>query len=223
MEDQIPPQNIETEQQPAQVPPIAPENSNRSFWKTIGIGMGIVSFCTAIAFIGYFLVSGRNKATISNQQISTVQETATPTPTIDPTANWKTYISPNFGYSIKYPIDITPALQQDSRTYQGIGGSVNVDEWSLLGQPSYGVQIFSYKEGVNSKLEFNLQSQPITTIQLANQTVNKTVSIDETLVQVGPIEHLGNAYMIIYGSGTSKNNIGLALFNQILSTFKFTQ
>jgi hypothetical protein len=56
----IPPQNIPTEQ-PTQAP--LPKTPNINYLKTIGIGMSIVSFCIAIAVIGYVVVLSKNTAT----------------------------------------------------------------------------------------------------------------------------------------------------------------
>ncbi len=98
MENQNPQQEVPQQTPPAgQTPSVdsvgtsplggapAVENSNRSFWKTLGIGLSIVSFCIAIAIGGYFYVASKNKAAkISDQKVSTVQETPTATPTPTP-------------------------------------------------------------------------------------------------------------------------------------------
>ena len=66
----IPTQNASAEQ--SQIAPPAPSgNSNRSFWKTIAIGMSIVSFCIALAIGGYlFGVSKNKEAEVPNSLIS---------------------------------------------------------------------------------------------------------------------------------------------------------
>ena len=86
------------EQTPNPTLPPAIEN-NGNFWKYIGIGMSIVSFCLAVGFIGYVYVLNKNTAKIENQNITT----ATPTPTPDSTANWQTYKGSVF--SIRYPLE----------------------------------------------------------------------------------------------------------------------
>ncbi len=60
MENQDPQVQSPAEQTP-QTPPV-PENSNRNFWKTIGIGMSIVSVCLAIGIGGYLYVANKNTA-----------------------------------------------------------------------------------------------------------------------------------------------------------------
>lgn len=136
----------------------------------------------------------------------------------DETISWDIHISPH-GYSIKYPAE----LSYSTGTYQGIGGIVTRDTWTSLDN-SYLISIFSYEVDINPKLEFNLQSQPITAIQVSNNMVNKVVSVDETLIHVGPLKNInsGYEYMIVYSSGTQENIQGLSLFEKLLSTFKFT-
>lgn len=131
-------------------------------------------------------------------------------------ANWQTY--QETGYSIKLPSVLIPS----TNNYQGIGGLVNTNIFTKSDR-SYSISVYSYKTGVKSMLEFNQQSQPTQTIETNGQIVNKIVSLDETLIQIGPIKNLGNEYMIIYSSGISKNNEGFSLFEQALSTFKFMQ
>lgn len=64
--------------QPPQSPPsVSSENSSRSFWKTLAIGMSIVSFGIALAVGGYFLGANKNKTA----EAPTSQITSTPTPT----------------------------------------------------------------------------------------------------------------------------------------------
>lgn len=85
--------------------PIPVQNSNRSFWKTLGIGMSIVSFCIALAVGGYILGTNKNKTT----EAPTPQTTTITPDLIDTegsrsaTANWKTYMSSDMGFSINYP------------------------------------------------------------------------------------------------------------------------
>lgn len=75
--------------------------SNHNWLKTLTIGFTIVSFCTAIGIIGYFWTLAKNKPINQNQSITIIS----PSPTPDPTSNWKTYTNNKYNYSIKYPVD----------------------------------------------------------------------------------------------------------------------
>lgn len=138
-------------------------------------------------------------------------------PTPDPTANWKTYNSAKFGYSINFP----DTLKYSTRTYNGIGGVVTIDEWSTLGTGGYSIQILSYKEGINTQLEFNLPPKPEGEIIVANQIVKKIESQDGLLVHIGPLKKSQQEYIIIYTSTSQKAEA--TNFYQILSTFKFLE
>ncbi len=110
MDPQSPNEQAYTQQPPqAPIPPI--ENSNRSFWKTIAIGMSIVSFCITLAVGGYLLGVSKNKTAEAPTSLATA--TPTPTPTPDETANWKTYKGSSF--SISYPPEFN-ATENGSET-----------------------------------------------------------------------------------------------------------
>ena len=128
-------------------------------------------------------------------------------------ANWKTYTGK--GYTIRYP----DSLKYSASTYDGIGGKVTVDSWMDSGN-TYSIGVDSYKDGVNSKLEFNIEPQPEVTILVAGQSIKKLVSKDGTLIHVGPLKNKGQNYMITYSSGIKKADS--SIFDQILSTFRFT-
>lgn len=213
-------------QNPTQAPPPAPLVSSTPTTPTQASPPPKKSFPKLfIALIIIFIVFVGSATTyvaffnkVKPAPVEKAEPTKTPTPTPDPTADWKTYTSATFGYSLKYPTTLTFSTSN----YQGIGGSVNTDTWTNQSK-LYSINVYSYKSGVNSKLEFNLQPQQTTTIQLVNQTINKIVSVDETLIHIGPIKNGNEEYMIVYSSGTQKNTEGAPLFNQILSTFKFTE
>lgn len=103
MENESPQQNIPI-QQPSQAPPPV-ENSNRRFWKTLGIGLSIVSFCIAIAIGGYLLGSNKN---VPTQQISDASLPSTSTIA----ESWTKPKSIQKGYPI---VKFTPTDQQPKR------------------------------------------------------------------------------------------------------------
>ncbi len=96
-------------------------SSNTSWLRILSIGFSLVSFCIAIGIGGYVLGTRKNQPASQSQNISTSPTIAQfPSPTPDPTANWKTYTGT--GFTLKYPsedleyIDLTSA----NPSYQGL-------------------------------------------------------------------------------------------------------
>lgn len=179
----------------------------------------LIVLLIAAAIGGYLIYSGKFNL---NQTTQVTQ----PSPA-DETVNWKTYTSPQAGYSFKYPDD----LRESTSDYEGIGGTVKVENWSKSDERlSFKKDIFSvyiYKEGVNSRLEFNAKTDSEENIFVADQQVKKKVGVEivsnkGTLIQIGPIKNKGYNYVIVYSSGNDKAvPSDLNTFNQMLSTFNF--
>lgn len=160
----------------------------------------------------YYLVKSSNNRPELQPRVS-----GSPTAqlTQDKTPNWKTYTNDKFRYSIQYPEN----LKHSSRAYEGIGGTVTVDQWSDA-EDTYSIRLFLYAEGVNSRLEFMLESQQEVNILLTGQNVKKLVSKDGTLIHIGPLKKNNQNYMFTYTSGIQKVNNDV--FDQMLSTTKFS-
>jgi len=222
VEKQIPPP---VEQVPQAPPPIV-ENSNRNFWKYLGIGLSIVSFCIAIAVGGYLYVASKNApvktACTMEAKLcpdgTSVGRTGpkcefspcpTVTPTPDPTASWKTYTNTTYGFSLKYPAAFIKSAMEES--------------WSPPDQ-SFTIAISYVKT-----LPFYAKTLSDDNITVSGQIVRKLVgqeiiSDTGTVIQVGPLQSRGNYFIISYSSGAKKADPkDIDTFNQILSTFKFTQ
>lgn len=215
-------------QNPGQSQPLPSEEQPRQFKKFIIILVIIVALF-AFGAGGYFLGTNKNQATSQYKQVTVSptniiqpSPTSTPTPIEDPIANWKIYISNKTGYSIRYP----DSLKQSTSTYDGIGGVVTVDSWSPVSN-AYSINIYSYSEGVNTKLEFNAKTESDESILVAGQNVRKLVGTEIVsdkgmLINVGPVKNKGQNYMLIYTSGSQKaDSKDLTVFDQMLSTFKF--
>ncbi len=100
-------------------PPINENNIN--FWKYIGIGMSIVSFCIAIGAVGYIYSVNKN---VAPAQIACTMEAKLCPDGLnyvgrtgpkcefskcpEQTTKWLTYIDPTNHYSIDYPSYLTP-------------------------------------------------------------------------------------------------------------------
>lgn len=242
MENQIPPP---VEQIVPTAPPVSPENSNRNFWKTIGIGMSIVSFGIALAVGGYLLVVSKNKpAEVSISQITTA-------PTPDPTASWKTYTNALLGYSFRYPENIRVTIPQiegnplvkyavasdmtltlngipdeNSKLYEKIGGIGGIGGVSIY----KGFWLRVETTGIDSPADV------IENVKTANSS-SSTISIDGNNGYKRMLTSSGGGFegtniwidiikdkkvYSVTGSYPSNNPEYSKILEQILSTFKFT-
>lgn len=69
-----------------------------------------------------------NSKTKTEPTVSKSTPTSAPTPTVDPTASWKTYINPEFTYSLKIPTEFREVSdssneQKRLRAYTNVGSS----------------------------------------------------------------------------------------------------
>ena len=187
-------------------------------------------------FGAYYLGTRNNKPHPQNPIItSTPQPLTSPSPSSDEAANWKTYTNKKYGFSIKYP--------QDWYSYTGYAWNDNPkDNFSHVdlspdtppqgmgsGRPT-GVRIFVGDKATDSS--FN-------TDNLNVYNYAKKVAIDPNSVRYDTI----NGVQIVRTSGEpsagnggpsvfiAKNDVIIDIgaesmdekaFNQILSTFKFT-
>lgn len=83
--------------------------TNSRWLRTFSIGLGVIGVGLAIGIGGYLL--GSNK---TQTQAPPVISQISPTPTPDPTANWKTFTSQKYGFSVKYPANL---LAQEETGY----------------------------------------------------------------------------------------------------------
>lgn len=84
------------------VQPIASAPPKSTNFLLIGL---IVIFVAALTSGGTFLFMSQKQKVAEVIPLSQVQTKPTAIPTTDPTANWKTYINNNLGFSFKYPSD----------------------------------------------------------------------------------------------------------------------
>lgn len=153
------------------------------------------------------------------KQIAVLQNPPiSPTPTADPTENWKTYIFSYAPLSFRYPSQLS--LEEENSTYpsQFRGVILKRNESSLKIHPLQGP--FGYE---------NSDKFP-ETIVINDQTIKKDrmVNISDgsqsyMVIIPYPNESQGNASVVIqYEFNDGKiNKTDTKLFDQILSTFKF--
>lgn len=201
-----------------QISPLPPQTPNNFPWFKIILLILIISLPVGIG--GYILGTQKNQSvqTEQNQQISPSITTTQPSPTPDPTVNWKIYTDPKGKYSFQYPINWY--LYQDSggvtiydRPKDQIpagGGDSNSVEIGYTATGSFSPN-FAYDNGPN---------KPNTTIK--QYTINNYSGIRGQQAQGQDIVYLKNpnggyASFILWDESNNED-----VFNQILSTFKFT-
>src|SRR3989344_5172551 len=147
----------------------------------------------ALPFIGFYVgFKYQEQINVSKgtEEKTTLLAAPTPTPlaipTVDPsiTANWKTYNQNK--YSVRLPEKFTLV----SKTYAGIGGQVQQDDWS---DGEAKISILSYQEGVDPIVSILGHTKPEQKISVADHIVSKLMPTStQPLIHVGPIKN-GNA------------------------------
>ncbi len=244
MENQIPPQNIPTEQPVTPLPPTEPSSppveqpSSSGLMKKLIIAVAVILIIAAIGTGGYLLATNKNAPI---QKACTMEAklcpngasvgrtgpkcefspcpTTTPTSTPDPTANWKIYVDNVNSLTIKYPAD-----------------------WTILPVGSTKIAEQTLREYVTETE--NALAQPglpaLKIIPPDNDSKRRPVSEHEMIVKEAKNKLLGNV-LVTYilkdtitvvtiqafpSNRSSKDEPFSAkdkeTFNKILSTFKFT-
>ncbi|MBI2465370.1 hypothetical protein HYV64_04475 [Candidatus Shapirobacteria bacterium] len=223
--DNVPNQNLPSPQSVEQ----QKTSSNLAWLKTLTYGFSLVSFGIAIGVIGSILTTNKNQQTSQNQQIisPTIPQ---PSPTPDPTANWKTYEGTNF--SFKYPSTMYIQKQTTNETRwksDYVPGSYIFNAMILRSKITpfikleVGTTIYRYHQGEDSKEVF--------TEIINGFDENKKITLGEKEAQsyiynCGPdcyyhavYFYHGNLYyeLVKYIAGGGSE----AEFQKILSTFRF--
>lgn len=218
---------------PLQTPPL---KTNYNWLRTLTIGFAIVSFCTAIGVIGYFWTI-KNKPTSQDHQTATFPTIIQPSPTPDPTANWKTYENSTDFYTVKYPP--TWSITEENSTITITSNEKFSDIPSDPEPVTYWVNIVKYdnpnhkefRELAIEDLDSDLRNQFTYRTEIINgQTVFRTTTLPS---------RAGCDWAFFKKKDDSYISLNFCLYNQqkpfmqqekfhslfstILSTFKFTQ
>lgn len=208
------------ENSPAQQSPVQPipttsaeQSIKKSFPKNaLLLGFGIIFFVILSGF-GYYILQAKKTTPVSP---SLTPMSLSPSPIPDPTANWKTYINNQYGYSLRYPADTTITEK-------------TVDGWK--GSPAKITPatqtIFVYRGG---KLIINPDPFPqdftsilITKdVRVAGKTVQKWYLNANTALITQIISPLGDGIEFDFALPSENHDAIDQIFDQILSTFKFT-
>lgn len=133
------------------------------------------------------------------------------------------YSNAEYGYSIGYP----DFLNHTTKTSEGIGGVVTIDQWAPADE-SYAIFVLSYQADTQSGLEFIATVQADETTQIAGLEVRKltgreVITETGTLIHIGPVSHNGKDHMLVYTSGSQVADPGsLEIFEQMLDSFHLT-
>lgn len=195
-------------------------NSNYNWLRTLTIGFGIVSFCTAIGVIGYFW-------TIKNKPVEQQTQTALPSitqssPTPDPTANWKIYTDPFYGYSFKYPLDF--------KTLPGLGDHVFYSPDSQFDKITraktkgieIGTTVYNSGEDTQGYISPNTTNDLVLTSKITlppGSMAKAYVNLEDITVT---IDYKNKRIMIWCGGENGNPSECKNVLTPLLSTFKFT-
>lgn len=196
--------------------PVANNSSSRS--KIIPIGLGV--FFVSVAVIFYMLGTRQNQTVVSNQQNTTVPTVIT-TPLPNPTANWKTYKNEEFGFELKYPSE----------------------EWEIVEEKA--IEDYSNIVRLSPKVNGGRSDAPEIGIAIAHRSLDQEkekrekngIKYNYTKITIAGRDGYSSGLLQGYeGVGKevliSANNIqtfivstqnAINIFDQILSTFQFTQ
>lgn len=208
-------------QTPEQSSSASPCCSSPRCSKTLLIPLIVTIFLTVLV-VGYW--AGTKKVIASQVPPASSQITHYPTPTPDPTANWKTHASKNYGYSIKYPTSVELIDCEDEGVCNWLFQLKNKDlliTFSTAGLPKsrmiedYVMWGFCHtnkeeveQEKINS-ITFYRNSEVYSENNICLAAVAKLDMGDE------------NSYWVADVQAKAYNQNGISLFDQILSTFRF--
>jgi len=181
------------------------EQKKKPWVKIVILLIVILLVCTGLVFAG-MEIQKRQAATLPTPSLVAI---ATPTP--DPTASWKTYISAKYGYSIKYPNNVT---YQES-DFLGVKGKT---ETTIILQIDKG----------SLEIAANVGGRGIAPIKTQNITIGgvKTDKFYETettgIIKAIPSPKGEDLYFSFFLPGDPVKSKEIdTLIDQILSTFEF--
>lgn len=188
--------------------------------KQKGFPTVLVLFMALVVFGGYLIYQNQNKSIPSQQA-----KQSSPTP-IDEIANWETYTNTEYRFSFKYPKGwnvnsenntVKISNRNSSMRFQTSPyPSINFDK--LYEKPDGTIDqnpVFIRTKIKNLEIGGYKATMYTNESSAANQ--NKSFDISVYIVQGAPITMISGQT-----NPDSKENL-LSIFNQVISTFKFTQ
>lgn len=198
------------------LPSVKPTTNNKNkTWLWI-----LVSILMLIAGTAIGMLLG-NK--LSQKPVTYVTPTPLSSPSSDPTTNWKTYTNSKLGFSLKYPQEwIIDSSDENKNNDLSIirFGLIKPNEKSA--SESLGIAIYIESPQVLTTFE-QIKNNLLNPINISldnSQAVTGYSKEDNRLLMTYAI-HDKRAYTII--TVTKNLEAEQTIYNQILSTFKFTQ
>jgi len=185
---------------------VSPPKTSKSFlWFSLGILVTLI-----IIGIGYFIYKNQVNTAILPSPVPFAKPISTP----DPTADWKIFTHPTYKYQFKYPPSWSAIVNQNASANTLFG--LNATSQSGIG----GVEI---REIPTEPQNFHnlTQSKVINSTQLTINGISGYKMKYSNIVSGTDFVFKNNDGLIynIYINSDDSND--LAIFNQILSTFKF--
>ncbi len=170
---------------------------------------------------GFFAYRTQNLVKEITKLKSVPDPIAQASPTPDPTVDWKTYIDDE--YSFKYPNDLSegPATQ----AFKTFGNSNNSSSL-IVGEVENRISVTNNDKFKNVSEYITVGYDNIisrSTLMLENKMVEKIKLKDEMLIVFLSADQKYFDYISFKSNSDTDNDTNQKLFEQILSTFKFTE
>lgn len=170
-------------------------------------------------------------------QVDRSQSVSKPTPTPDPISNWKLYENKTFHYSIKYPQFL---LGEEGKIDEIYNGNASIEYFKKpISVGNYPHQIGMYLASTNKTIDEYISQitagdgpppqLQISEIMVGNIKAKKVLGVPSANGQILVLLPYPNSgiFAIVLDSyipdGDSNEKEWIKTFNQILSTFKFTE
>ena len=174
--------------------------------------------------IYYFVLSKQNSKQYSHP---TTKTSLSPSTTPDPTADWKTHTNTKYGFSFKLPEQFTideRDSQQPPQVYSALIYDNSKPKITIEGGSTNPYMYITVTESKDSVLEYlNIKPTGLTyeNIKVGENQFTHVKETDRMANKVNDVNYIkkGN---YIFSIANSHAPIDESIFNQILSTFKFT-
>lgn len=194
-----------------------------------GFSLLLVVILVAFVIGGYFIYQKQFKSVSVFQSSPSPIATPTATKSVE-TANWKTYTNERFKYSFKYPNDLTvrESFDPNDEIYQTIISNTNSKDFAsgdkkVTDEDVFEVVIVNNPSIAATNLDTakkQYRNAQVTDFTLADQPAFKFIQQGLGTKQIGAIT-IFNSKEIDFNL-LSINSKYISYFDQILSTFKFT-
>lgn len=219
----------ESQNIPQPSPAPMPENN---WFKFFLLGIFVIILASGLVLGGYYF-GRQNSSTIPTP--TPPKSTSISTPTPDLTANWKTYVNNKYGYSLKYePNRELKELSCGEKTFE------KGERWFYLDKvgsnfpecgagsfnPPVDITVNDYNQSCNSDENYTMQKSTVIVIGINSiKCEGEFINVNNPNPQIFPkqiyfteIPYKGKVYHLSLGDLKYINT-----YNQILSTFRFTQ